>query len=347
MSETPDLSAQLKPLPWQHALWLDLTALVLQQQLPHALLLQGPAGVGKRWFARALSAFLLCEDRSGYACGKCRSCTQIAVGAHPNAMLLGHNGLLGLAPTLSGEHPQGLVHWQPAAERKRKDISIEAARVLIEKLTMATHYGQARVCLIDPADGLNNNSVNALLKTIEEPPPGTHLMLVSERPQALTATLRSRCQRVRFLRPEADQAQEWLSARLGHPDEDALAAAHGAPLSALLLAEGDGLSQRHDWREMWISVAKRRQDPVTAAASVDRDSIAEHLNWAWSWIAEHFREGVLAGADSQRREALDNMMNDLIDARRRVSRGNVQPQMLLESLLVSWVRSGQLALGVA
>src|SRR3546814_10578755 len=74
-----------RPLPWQEALWLELSSLVLQKRLPHALLLVGGAGVGKRWFARALTAFALCEKPSGYACGSCRSCTQLAVGSHPNA----------------------------------------------------------------------------------------------------------------------------------------------------------------------------------------------------------------------------------------------------------------------
>ncbi|TJY55766.1 AAA family ATPase [Sinimarinibacterium sp. CAU 1509] len=333
-----------KPLPWQAALWLDLTALVLQQQLPHALLLQGPVGIGKRWFARALAAYLVCENRSGYACGSCRSCVQLAVGAHPNALLLGTDGLLGLALTPNGQHAQGLIHWQPEAERKRRDISIDAARMLIERLGISSHYGHQRVAIVDRADALNTASVNALLKTIEEPPPGTQMILISERPQALPATLRSRCQKIRFTAPETEVAQQWLAQQLGHDDADALIQGYGAPLTALQLASGDGVSLRHAWREMWLAVARRRQDPVSAAASVDREALAEHLQWAWSWIAHQFREAVLQRSDLTQRDAFEKMLNEITEAL-RLSGGNAQPQLLLESLLVSWLRVGPRIVG--
>ena len=220
-----------RPLPWQQELWIELTAQILQGRLSHALMLSGPQGVGKRWFARALVAFLLCEQRSGYACGRCRSCQQLAVGAHPNACLLGPDGLLGLAITASGQHEQGLVHWQPDADRKRRDISIEASRKLISQLTLASHYGGARTSIIDPADALNSNSVNALLKTIEEPPPDTHLLLLSERPQALLPTLRSRCQKIAFAVPEESAALQWLQAQ--QPSADAALLPHHGPTPAL------------------------------------------------------------------------------------------------------------------
>src|SRR5690606_17379482 len=156
--------------------------------------------------------------RSGYACGGCRACVQLAVGAHPDALLLSTDGLLGLALTADGRHDQQLAHWQPDDSRnegrKRRDIAIDAARKLSERLGLFSHYGRARTAMIEPADALNTNSVNALLKTIEEPPPATHLLLVSERPQALPPTLRSRCQRIRFGTPPADAAQAWLDAQL-------------------------------------------------------------------------------------------------------------------------------------
>lgn len=342
------MSAELwRPLPWQQDLWIELTAQVLQQRLSHALLLSGPAGVGKRWFARALAAFLLCEQRSGYACGACRSCQQLAVGAHPNASLLGPDGLLGLAMTGSGQHEQGLVHWQPDAERKRRDISIEAARHLIERLGLSAHYGGARVALIDPADALNTNSVNALLKTIEEPPPATHLILISERPQSLPATLRSRCQRIRMRVPDGEAAAAWLAARTGRPELDALAAAHGAPLRAWALAQGDALAQRREWAELWTAVGRRRKDPVAAAASVDRDMVGSHLQWAWGWLYEQFRERALGQLlDGTGVAAWEEVLSEIVEAN-RLAAGNAQPQLLLESLFVSWLRLGQKALGSA
>ncbi len=347
MSTSGTASEELwRPLPWQQDLWLDLTALVLQNHLSHALLLSGPAGVGKHWFARALSAFILCEQRSGYACGRCRSCAQIAVGAHPNASVLGTDGLFGMALSPTGQHENGLVHWQPESDRARRDISIEAVRQLISRLALSSHYQGARVALIEHADALNSSSVNALLKTVEEPPSAMHLILVSERPQALPATLRSRCQRIRVAPPRTETTSPWLDACLGYDASAALAAAGGAPLRAIELAQGDGVAQRDQWAELWTAVGRRRKDPIAAAATVGRDALIEHLGWAWDWIGTQLREQVLTDdGDVDRCDALQQMLSEVTDALRK-SRGNAQPQLLLESLLVEWLRLAPAALGL-
>ncbi len=343
-TEATPTPPQWTPLPWQQQAWLEITSLVLQKRLPHALLIGGPAGIGKRRFARALIAFALCSDRSGYACGRCRSCQQIAVGAHPDALLLSLDGLLGLAPTPLGRHEQGLVHWQPAEDRKRRDIAIDGARKLTERLALSAHYDGTRAALIDPADALNVNSVNALLKTIEEPPPATHLLLLSERPQALPATLRSRCQRVRLQAPDEAIARAWLQDQTGRDESAALAAAYGAPLLALELSQGDALAEQRSWGELWIAVGRRRKDPVSAAASVDREAITAHLRWALGWLHTQFRERVLAGAAPAMVAAWTQVLDEVVEANRLAS-GNAQPQLLLESLFVQWLRLGPQALG--
>ncbi|MGH8445566.1 MAG: hypothetical protein ACREVL_09875 [Solimonas sp.] len=328
-----------RPLPWQQELWLELSSLVLQKRLPHAILMVGGAGIGKRWFARALIAFALCEQRSGYACGQCRSCVQLAAGSHPNAALLGVDGHLGLAMTADSYAEQGLAHWQPDEDRKRRDISIEGARSLIAKLGFSSHYGSDRFALIEPADLLNANSANALLKTIEEPPAGMHLLLVTERPQALLPTLRSRCQRMRFARPDAAAAKSWM-AEQGVRDDDALQLALGAPLRALELTQDDGIATRRQWADLWASVAGSRKDPLSAAAAIDKDAIAEHLLWAQQWLSGQLREAL--GQPSGRREAIALMMQDVFDAQRRAA-GNANAQMLMESLFVRWLRLSRAA----
>jgi DNA polymerase-3 subunit delta' len=334
-----------RPLPWQEALWLDLSALVLQKRLAHAMLMVGSAGVGKRWFARALIAFALCEKPSGYACGNCRSCTQLAVGSHPNAAVLSPDGHLGLAMTEDSVTDLSLVHWRPDDDRKRRDISIEGARSLIGKLTIASHYGSAKFALIDPADALNASSASALLKTIEEPPADTHLLLVSERPQTLIPTLRSRCQRVRFGLPDAELAQAWMAGQ-GVRDGDALQLASGAPLLALSLARGDGVGIRRQWAELWMAVAGARKDPLSAAAAIDKETLAEHLQWAQHWLTQQLRRVLSRSAGAAQREALAVMLQDVSEAQRRAA-GNAHPQMLMESLFIRWLRLGRGVLGNA
>lgn len=329
-------AALWRPLPWQEGLWLELSSLVLQKRLPHALLLVGGAGVGKRWFARALTAFALCEKPSGYACGSCRSCTQLAVGSHPNAAVLSVDGHLGLAMTEDSVSEQSLIHWQPDADRKRRDISIDGARSLIARLVVGSHYGTGKFALVDPADLLNVSSANALLKTIEEPRPETHLLLVSERPQALLPTLRSRCQRVRFATPAADAARSWM-AEQGVRDEDALAMALGAPLRAVALQQSDGIAIRRQWAELWSAVASARKDPLTAAAAVDKESLAEHLQWAQYWLVTRLRELLTSAATATQREGVALMLQDVGEAQRRAA-GNANAQMLMESLFIRWLR---------
>ncbi|MEQ1440572.1 hypothetical protein AAG565_14530 [Fontimonas sp. SYSU GA230001] len=334
-----------RPLPWQQDLWIELSAQFLQSRLSHALLLSGPEGVGKRWFARALVAFLLCERRSGYACGGCRSCSQLAVGAHPDASLLGLDGLLGLALTASGQHEQGLVHWEPQPDKKRRDIAIDGARKLIDRLALASHYGGTRAAIVEPADALNMNSVNALLKTIEEPPPATHLVLISAQPQVLPATLRSRCQRIRFPVPPTAAAAAWLTEQGARDAAQALEAAHGAPLRALELGQGDTLARQREWAELWTAVGRRHKDPVSAAATIERDAVTAHLQWAWAWLHAQFRATALAPVtDRAVIRAWTQLLAEVVEANRLVG-GNAQPQLLLESLFVLWLRLGPALLG--
>lgn len=336
MSEAAELAALRHPLPWQQALWDELFAQQREQRLSHALLLVGGAGIGKRWFARAFIARALCEQPGVVACGSCRSCLQLAAGSHPNASLLSVDGHRGLALSDDGRAEQGLVHWEPDEDRKRREIPIDAARNLIAKLALASHYGGSRYTLIEPADGLNTSSVNAVLKTIEEPPPNTHLLLVTERPQALPATLRSRCQRLRVPRPDAAQARAWMHAA-GVRDDEALDYALGAPLRALDLAANDGIGLRRQWAELWQAVAAQKKDPLSAAAAIDKESVAEHLHWAQHWLAGELRSLLVEDASAARREALAQITQDVVEAQRRVA-GNANPQLLMESLFIRWVR---------
>jgi len=328
------VSALQQPLPWQQDLWLDLSSLVLQKQLSHALLMSGPVGVGKRHFAHALAAFLLCESRSGYACGRCRSCAQLAAGNHPNALLLSSEGLHGLALTDSGRGEQGLAHWTPDKDSKKRDIAIAAVRKMIDMLVLSSHYQSAKVVLIDPADALNLSSVNSLLKTIEEPPPETHLLLLSERPQALLPTLRSRCQKIAFAVPEESAALQWLQAQQASADAALLREARGAPLAALALAASDERARHRDWSELCTALLAMKQEPIGAAQRVGKDDAPAFLAWAIGWLTTQLRQQLLGASPASLPPTdLHALLQECLDARRRMEH-NANPQMLLEALFV-------------
>lgn len=325
--------ALLRPLPWQQDAWNRLAEARQRQQLTHAWLLAGPEGVGKRSFARALAAGLLCQsaDAAGQACGVCPSCRMLAAGGHPDAHLLGRDGHLGLAASDSLQADQGLRFWSPPKDSARRDIVIDAARSLGGKLAMAPHLGGARVIVVHPASEMNEATANALLKTVEEPPARTFLLFLAEFPQALKQTIRSRCQLLRFAPPPAAAALDWLRAR--HPEADAalLAEAGGAPLrAAAWLAEGEP-ARRQRWQRLLDDVAARRADAIQAAAEFGRD---KHEVGA---LCRYWQERLLAqlrqGRWSPRHE---QFLALLLEGLRRLEDTNAQPLLLLESLLLRW-----------
>ncbi|MHB1512420.1 MAG: DNA polymerase III subunit delta' [Acidiferrobacter sp.] len=189
-------------LPWQRATW---TGLAEASHLPHALLFCGPAGIGKRQFAERLSVRLVCERET--ACGTCRACHLASGGNHPDILVL-------------------------RREEGKTEITVDQARALNEFLVLTPHLAPRRVALIADADHLNRSASNALLKTLEEPPAGNYLLLVSDSPARLLPTIRSRCQRIVLPRPTTEEGLGYLKER-AIPDPDAmLALTHGAALQA-------------------------------------------------------------------------------------------------------------------
>jgi len=153
-------------------------------RLPHALLFHGPAGVGKATCAGILAQALNCEaGEFKDACGTCVSCRKVSRGLHPDIIWMKPEGKGG----------------QIKVERIRKEI--------IEKVGFRPYEGRRRVVMIDDAHRLNPSSQNSLLKTLEEPPPSSLMILATPAPEKLLPTVRSRCQPLRFrpLAPEVLQ----------------------------------------------------------------------------------------------------------------------------------------------
>ncbi len=323
-----------QPLPWQAAHWQTVTAARARGALHHAWLLSGAEGVGKRSFARAWAASLLCEnsDAQQPACGTCNSCRMLASGGHPDAHLLSNDGHLGLSTEASLQAEAGLSYWTPKSGSMRRDIAVDAARSLMDKLSITSHRGGMRVVVIHPASDMSDATANALLKTVEEPPASTVLLFVTVFPQGLKQTIRSRCQQLRFATPSKGESLSWLYG--AHPDADAmlLAEAGGAPLKAAVwLASGEA-ARRALWRKLLQQVAERSSDPLQAAVELTRDKAeAPQVLRLWQLLMQQqLREG---GAWSARHDAFHAM---LLDGLRRLEDHNANAQLLFESLLLRW-----------
>jgi len=218
---------------WNKRVWYDLTSRV--ERLPHALLIHGPVGVGKRALAEHFAQFLLCEGPSGARpCSRCDGCRWFVAGNHPDVRWLEPEAITKAAATDAEEEDRGTT--RPA--KPSLEIKVEQVRALAEFLNVGSHRGRHRIALVHPAEDMNLHAANSLLKSLEEPPPGAVFVLVSHRPARLLPTIRSRCVALPVGLPEREAAEAWLRASDVADAGRWLAFSGGAPLRALEYASG-------------------------------------------------------------------------------------------------------------
>jgi DNA polymerase-3 subunit delta' len=261
-------------LPWQTGAAHEL--LSARAAWPHALMLDGPRGLGKRALALNLARGLLCETpgADGIACGTCASCHYVAAGQHPDLQLI--------EPFVIDEDGEAKV---------QDPILIDRIRALIDWVQLTSHRGRAKVAVIVPAESMNAAAANALLKTLEEPPPSTYLILVAHQPGRVPATLRSRCRRMAAPRPETAAAEAWLVQRGVAKPGAVLAQAGGAPLTALAMAAPEWQAERAVWMQAFAR--PESLSPVALAARIDaapkdqrRERLGQAIDWALAWTAD-------------------------------------------------------------
>ena len=232
--------------------------------LPHALLIHGARGVGKLALAERIAQAILCESTKARPCGACEGCRWYSARTHPDFRRVEPEALM---PAPVGDDDG------PAPERKAKpslEIKISQVRELADFLNVGSHRGRRRVALVHPAEDMNANAANALLKGLEEPPGGAMFILVSHRPARLLPTIRSRCIAVAVPTPPADAAIAWLKNEGIKEPERWLAYAGGAPLLAAGYSAQAGLLDR------WLGVA-RGTNAALPDTREDLEALAEAL----------------------------------------------------------------------
>ncbi|MEN8169691.1 MAG: DNA polymerase III subunit delta' [Pseudomonadota bacterium] len=323
--------SELSPYPWQQGLWQGLMARVAQQRLPHAILLTGVAGIGKRHLASCLAHSLLCDNRleDGTACGQCRSCLLLTAGTHPDYLLV-----------------------QP--EEEGKGIGIDKVRALGEFQSLKSQYSHGRVIQLHPADALNINAANALLKTLEEPSGDTTLILATDRPMSLLATIRSRCQQIVLQPTVAPESDSWLRSRLQHTesyDNSLLKMSGGAPLRALHWAENGELEWRQQRCDELQALERNEYSAVALAKSWYEIGSDRILPWFYGMVLDLLRLKQVPQATPQSNPQLQQQLHSLADRVdldflqqlgerlqewMRSMRGQINQQLLLEELLLAW-----------
>jgi DNA polymerase-3 subunit delta' len=319
-------------LPWQREAWSCIQAERTSGRLHHALLIGGLPGLGKLRLARALAHALFCREPAadGTPCGRCRPCHLFQVGNHPD-----------------------LHRVEPDAQSRSGEIRVDAIREMTGSGTLSAHGGGYKVVIIHPAERMNPSAANSLLKTLEEPTPETLLLLVTSHPGRLLPTVRSRCQLLTLKPPPETQAVAWLEAQGVQGDlRLALRLSGGAPLAARALLESHLLQRRAEALDRFLELGHGSGDPVALAAAWMQWDLPQLLDWMNGWVADLLRldsghpaphlsnpdRAVQLAARAGQGDAagLHRFWARLLMAREQLRETNLNPQLVLEALLVEW-----------
>ncbi len=317
-------------LPWQAELWRQLAG---RARHAHAYLLHGPGGIGKRQLAEQLMALLLCQrPANGHACGNCKACQLLAAHTHPD-------------------------HYVLEPEEADKAIRVDQVRDLVGFVTQTAQLGGRKVVLLEPAEAMNLNAANALLKSLEEPSGDTVLLLISHQPSRLLPTIKSRCVQQACPLPGRQQSLDWLAGQLPElaPElrEQLLTLAAGSPLAARKLHEQKVLELRALVVDGVKKLLKQQQSPSQLAEGWNALPLILLFDWFCEWthlILRYQMAGDAAGlgaADMQKvvqylaqkssQQKVLVLQDWLLEHRQKVlGKANLNRVLLLEALLVQW-----------
>ncbi len=330
-------------------------------QVHHAMLLHGQTGIGKRTLGRAFARTLLCEadpsTRSAGGCDACPACLWFDQGNHPDFRFVTSDSLAAEAGIdtegeTDDDGDSGKDAGADRAAQKRgapsKQIRIDQIRALNEFLSVATHRGRHRVVLLEPLEAVNEDSANAFLKMLEEPPPATVFILVADHIGRIKPTILSRCQKIFVPTPSRDVALAWLKAQ-GVAEADALlAASGGAPFAAVRASKDEDTLRLHC---EFIDFLARPGGAEALATAEAFAKVAPTLTvrWMQQWLADCIamkmtariryhpaHSSVIAALLARTHiEALLAMDQRLAAARRTVDHP-LNARLMLESLLLAY-----------
>jgi DNA polymerase III subunit delta' len=231
-------------MPWSDVVGHDavlqkLLSAHARGRLGHAFLFVGPTGVGKRRFAYEFAAALLCERSPGplSACGHCQACVQIFANTHPDVVTV-------------------------RTPEDKHELPVEVVRGLCRQMAMRPSRGSRMIGIVEDADDFNEESANCFLKTLEEPAPGSVLMLLATGSEKQLPTILSRTQMLRFLPlSQADMTTVLHKNGITNPAvlERGIRLGQGCPGQALALSDADLWSFRTAFLE---NLTSARPDPV-------------------------------------------------------------------------------------
>ncbi|MBX2808312.1 MAG: DNA polymerase III subunit delta' [Cellvibrionaceae bacterium] len=321
----------LAPYPWQHTAWQFLHEQRQQHKLPHALLINGQEGMGKTHFARLAAQLMLCQTPvSELPCGQCRACQLCDAASHPDLLVI-----------------------EP--EAAYKTIKVDQIRQVAKFMSTTAQQGGFKVVILGPAEQLNINAANAILKNLEEPANDTLLLLITHVLTQVMPTIRSRCQILSLPTPEHAQTSAWLQGLgLGENVNALLDLSANAPLRAKALAAADTLDKLNVFLTMLIKSHQCAGDITLVKSCLDIE-LHELLEWWLQLLILSCTRQVANGPPhnggdlSQHLSTLRQQMHNvhpqwvyrfidklLLLKRQLLAGANPNKHLLLEELLLDW-----------
>ena len=315
-------------MPWHQSVVDEYAQLMQAETLPHALIFYGNAGIGKRAFVNSLAALLLCQQpQNNRACEQCKTCLLRIAGNHPDYKVV-----------------------EP--EDKGKQIGVDQIRKLQESVySMASQtswLGAWKVVLIDPAQMMNINAANSLLKILEEPASNTTFLLLTDYLQWLLPTVRSRCQQRLLASPDEQSALTWLQSQTVNGkslDEKILQAllpfySQQPGLILELIADGN-YEQRlqmieHARLVLGGQLPNHQLMDIAEQLGSQRELLENNLAWFYEEVHQHCRINIDSKPSAV---AVNSDFNAALHQALREGRSNVNPKLLWQNLLIQWQKA--------
>lgn len=334
------------PYPWQQETLDELARVYAQDRFPHALLIQSRSyltndlkaiAVEHRGcqittvehydFANRLARFLLCDEvaHQKFLCSQplCKSCQLFEAGTHPDFI-----------------H----VSLETNGKKTASEIKVDQIRQLNHHLGMKSQRGGYRVILLYPADSMNVNAANSLLKGLEEPGEKTCLLLVTNQPTRLPVTIRSRCVNIILPAPTDTELDQWAAAHLDKPVQAAISFNSTTLLNQAAQEQWDALYQQ--FKSDWFTVAQLKINPVSVAANWQAKAPEMTFNWVHDWLLTLVKHQQLTPdavsveqqiASQLPPQGLFEMVDKVLIAKLQFATA-VNKQLLFENLLLDWSR---------
>lgn len=300
--------------PWQTTQWQLFSQQKQQQRLPHAIVLTGVDGLGKRTLADQMVATLLCEiEHANEPCGQCHSCQLFMAGSHPDHTII--------EPEESG-----------------KQIKIEQIRRLKDKQQLTPTVAKWKTVIVCPADSMNINSNNSLLKLLEEPQDNTQIILITAKPEYLPITILSRCQKIVLSAPDPDETVNWIQQQSSFDGviiDLLLPLAKGAPLAVIEMLESDILPQIQQIEVDFKSLLHGKVNPVIMA----KDWQQYDLHMVFNHLQNLVKKNIIAVQKQENTNGTKrswHIYDCIIEVIKLISSSNnINKTLLIEQFMVS------------